>query len=148
MADLNVIQPKSLNSVPASPSLTPAASSEDRQIDRNQLTQNFENKPVKEKSSTTQEAKGQINQSQLDDLLANMNVQLEKLQNYLRFEKDDQSEKMIVYVKNSETGEVIRQIPSEEFLTVSQNITKFLEMRQQLSDKVATPTGLITNEQA
>ncbi|MDG6773354.1 flagellar protein FlaG [Thiomicrorhabdus sp. ZW0627] len=148
MAELSVIQPRSLDSIPVSKSLTPAASAEGQQIDRNRLAQSVEQKTGNVKSLNPAEAKGQINQTQLDSVMNDLNVQLEKLQNYLRFEKDDQSEKMVVFVKNSETDEVIRQIPTEEFLTVSKNITKFLEMRQQLPDKVATPTGLITNEQA
>ncbi|MEA1988107.1 MAG: flagellar protein FlaG, partial [Pseudomonadota bacterium] len=69
-------------------------------------------------------------------------------ENYLRFEKDDSSEKMVIFIKNSETDEVIRQIPSQEFLTISKNITNYLEMRQQLSETVVTPPGLLTHEQA
>lgn len=84
----------------------------------------------------------------MENLLENLNQQLEKFNNYLRFEKDEGSDRMVIFIKNGETGEVIRQIPSEEFLAISKNIKQFLEMRQQPLEQMAMPVGLITDEKA
>lgn len=87
------------------------------------------------------------NEKNLTQLMDELNIQLEKVNSSLRFERDNESEKMVIKIKNPETGEVIRQIPSQEFLAISNNITQFLEM-QQLPEKGAMPTGLFTNETA
>ncbi|BBP45530.1 hypothetical protein THMIRHAS_09030 [Thiosulfatimonas sediminis] len=85
----------------------------------------------------------------LDALMENINQQLKKLQNYLRFEKDDTSEKLVIFIKDSETNEIIRQIPAQEFLEVSKNITQYLEAQQTLNQKnsgSSSPVGIITNQ--
>lgn len=89
-----------------------------------------------------------VSTEQLDQLMENMNVKFEQLENYLRFEKDEDTEKMVIFIKNSETGEVIRQIPSKEFIAISKHISEYLEMQQQLSEKIVMPPGLLTNEKA
>lgn len=82
----------------------------------------------------------------LDSLMTNINGQLQSLQSYLQFERDEDTNKMVFFIKNVETDEVIRQIPSEEFLAISKNISKYLEMAQQSNTKTPAPAGLITNE--
>lgn len=86
-------------------------------------------------------------QEEIDEILENMNVQFERLDNYLRFEKDESTEKMVVFIKDIETDEVIRQIPSQELLAVSKNISKYLEAQKELNQSSAYPPGLITHEQ-
>jgi len=85
---------------------------------------------------------------EVDRRVENLNAQLDKLKNFLRFEKDMDSDKMLVMVKNGETGEVIRQIPSEEFLNISKSISEFLDMQRNTSNQASLPTGLLTNEKA
>ena len=94
------------------------------------------------------EVQSSKNEASLDELMKNLNSQMEVMRNYLRFEKDEDSERMVIFIKDSETDEVIRQIPSQEFLDISNNISKYLEMRQQLSETMAIPTGLITDTKA
>ncbi|QKI89559.1 flagellar protein FlaG [Thiomicrorhabdus xiamenensis] len=84
----------------------------------------------------------------VDANLERINQQLEKLQNYLRFEKDESSQKMVIIIKNNETDEVIRQIPSEAFLNISKNISDYLALQKQNSETSQFPTGLLTDEQA
>ena len=156
MADLNVMQPNSLNSslnsdlfsLSASKPVGTSVSKGISQVDASQVSQKIEKTKDDIKQLKSEETNGQTEQVQLESLMKNLNLQLEKLQNYLRFEKDDSSEKMVIFIKNSETDEVIRQIPSQEFLTISKNITNYLEMRQQLSETMVTPPGLITYEKA
>lgn len=85
---------------------------------------------------------------QVDANLERINQQLEKLQNTLRFEKDESTHKMVILIKNSETDEVIRQIPSEALLTISKNISDYLALQKQNSETTQFPTGLLTDEQA
>lgn len=86
-----------------------------------------------------------IDNKDIDRLAEEINVQLEQINSYLRFEKDEDSERMVIFIKDSGTDEVIRQIPSQEFLRISKNITNFLEMRQQSLESTAPPVGLITD---
>ncbi len=77
--------------------------------------------------------------------MSDLNIQLQQLQNYLEFERDESSDKMVFFIKDSETDEILRQIPTEEFLTISKNITQYIEMYQQLSTKISPPVGMFTN---
>lgn len=54
----------------------------------------------------------------------------------LAFEMNQDSEDLIVKVIDKETNDVIRQIPSEEFLRVAEKI-------QDLSDKLSSAQGLL-----
>ncbi|MBD3768162.1 MAG: flagellar protein FlaG [Gammaproteobacteria bacterium] len=81
----------------------------------------------------------------MDTTLENINIQLERLKTFLRFERDEDTQRMVIFIKNGDTGEVIRQIPSNEFLKISKNINDFIEMRQQRPNDNSLPTGLITH---
>ncbi len=48
----------------------------------------------------------------------------------LRFSIDEDSGRAVVQVMDSETGEMIRQLPSEEILAVSRHIREVLESSQ------------------
>ncbi|MEA1988099.1 MAG: flagellar protein FlaG [Pseudomonadota bacterium] len=148
MADLNVIQPNSLSSLTASKPVGSKVLDDKKQVEESNVSQKIEQTKEDIDHLKSKETSGQTEQVELENLMKNLNLQLEKLQNYLRFEKDGSSEKMVIFIKNSETDEVIRQIPSQEFLTISKNITNYLEMRQQLSETLVTPPGLITHEKA
>lgn len=148
MTEFNVMQPNSLNGLSASRPTGTSASEEDGRLKESEVSQEIERTEEDLKRLESKEANGQTEQVALESLMKDLNLQLEQLQNYLRFEKDESSEKMVIFIKNSETDEVIRQIPSQEFLTISKNITNYLEMRQQLSETVVTPPGLITHEKA
>ncbi|BBP43124.1 flagellar protein FlaG [Thiosulfativibrio zosterae] len=84
----------------------------------------------------------------VDSLLTGLNSQLQTLQSFLKFEKDEDNQKMVFFIKNSETGETIRQIPSQDLLDISKNISKYLEMAQQtdVGGRTPPPVGLITNQ--
>jgi flagellar protein FlaG len=78
--------------------------------------------------------------------MGDLNVQLQQLQKYFKFERDADSGRMIIFIQDSETDELIRQIPTQYFLTISKNITQYLEMHQQLSANSSPPVGIFTNE--
>ncbi|MBN2647022.1 MAG: flagellar protein FlaG [Thiotrichales bacterium] len=93
-------------------------------------------------------ADAQNSQSEVDANLQRLNQQLEKLQNYLRFEKDSDSERMKILIKNSQNDEIIRQIPHETFLKIAKNISDFLATQTAGNENVQFPPGLLTHEQA
>lgn len=64
---------------------------------------------------------------QLMEAVAKLNDHLQNVQRDLHFSIDDASGKTVVRVVNSETDEVVRQIPSEEVLRISQIIKEQLE---------------------
>jgi len=149
MADLNAVPLSNFDTMPSGRSQQRSVASSDNQtVDKGQVAQEVEQKKTDINRLASQEAKGLIKQSDISSLMKDLNVQLEQLQNYLRFEQDEDSDSMVIFIKNSETDEVIRQIPSQEFMTISKNITNYLEMRQQLSETIELPPGLITHQQA
>jgi flagellar protein FlaG len=148
MADLNVIPPSSLNSLITTKPDGALASEEKSRTKEAEVSQSVEQTNKELERPKSEEVNDQQEQVELASLMEDLNIQLEQLQNYLKFEKDESSEKVVIFIKNSETDEVIRQIPSQEFLTISKNISNFIEMRQQLSNEIVTPPGLITHEQA
>lgn len=92
-----------------------------------------------------------LSDADLNSALSTINNQLQSLHsNYLQFERDESSDRMVIYIKDNQTGEVIRQIPSENFLKIAENIDSYLSQLQdsfQLQS-AAMPVGLITNEKA
>lgn len=97
--------------------------------------------------SSIDKSTSKSNIEDIDKILEKLNIQFQSLNNYLRFEKDESTEKMVVFIKDIETDEVIRQIPSQELLAVSNNITKYLDAQKELIETSAYPPGLITHEQ-
>ncbi len=73
----------------------------------------------KEKSST---ASPLIGQEQLDMTVQELSTIVEGFNRELNFSVDDKSGKTIIKVIDSETDEVIRQIPSEEVVEMAQMI--------------------------
>jgi flagellar protein FlaG len=48
----------------------------------------------------------------------------------MKFESDKDSQNRVVFIKDGETDELIRQIPTQEFLAISKSISQYIEMRQ------------------
>ncbi|WP_051678501.1 flagellar protein FlaG [Thiomicrospira pelophila] len=97
--------------------------------------------PVDTKQATPEE---------LDQAMLAANNQLESLRaSYLRFERDELTDKMVVAIKNAQTDELIMQIPSEDFLRIAKNIDAYLkQVNNGLSDNPSSiPVGLFTSQQ-
>jgi len=75
---------------------------------------------------------------QLTEAVAKLNDHLQAIDRDLHFSIDDASGQTVVKVVNSETDELIRQIPSEEVLRISQTI----------KEQVENLTGLIIESSA
>jgi flagellar protein FlaG len=71
-------------------------------------------------ASSTQEGNAQDADS-LPEMVEALNNRLQDMQRGLRFSVDDSSGRIVVKVIDLDTEEVIRQIPSEEMLTIMHN---------------------------
>ena len=85
--------------------------------------------------------------NQLNDLL-------KVSQTHLRFEVDDSTHQVVIKIQDEQSGKLIRQIPSEEALKISKNLTQYLERIQQAKsylsqqNSASTAKGLIMDSQA
>lgn len=70
---------------------------------------------------------------QMQQVVTQLNQSMQTIQRNLHFSLDEASGQTVIQVVNSQTGETVRQIPSEEALRISRNI------QQQLDDS----TGII-----
>ena len=155
MVDLQSIQTATtVSNLMTGSTLKPIASSDFQTTGQSEVAQQIEQNKAGMNKSKLPEAVGHqpglskdsIDPVKLDSLMMNLNSQLQKLQNYMKFERDEGSQNMVVFVKDSETNELIRQIPTQEFLAISKSINQYIEMRQQLSEKISPPVGMFTNE--
>ena len=72
-------------------------------------------------------SKGELQQSDRKALMAtvkNLNEKLENQELQARFSVDDESGQFVVSITDSNTGKVVRQIPSEESLEFARNAEK------------------------
>lgn len=76
-----------------------------------------ETKPVIEKRLDPQEAR-----RTLEEATEHLNKQMSRNSRDLSFSVDDVANKVVVTVKSRESGEVVRQIPSEVALRVAHNL--------------------------
>ncbi len=99
----------------SAPAPQPAQASQVKQADTSG------GKPVQ--ASADQAAKSTPpSQQELSAAVAELNSQLQTVERNLQFSIDDASGQTVVKVLNSETKELIRQIPSEELLRISERI--------------------------
>lgn len=61
-------------------------------------------------------------QRQLSEAIAHLNEMMRSNGTNLNFSRDEALNQVVITVKNTETGKVIRQIPDETFLKVAHNI--------------------------
>ena len=63
--------------------------------------------------------------SELNDALQQLNESMRNSGRNLAFNKDEASGRTVIRVTNTDTGELVRQIPTEEFLKVARAIDAF-----------------------
>ena len=66
----------------------------------------------------------EVAQIHLDDAIARTNASMRSVATNLQFEKDSSSGKTVVRVIDSETQQVLRQMPSEEMLAMSKALDR------------------------
>lgn len=68
-------------------------------------------------------------------VVSQVNKVLKASGNDLEFKLDQDAGRMIVYLKDSQTGETLRQIPDETLLRISKNIGQYLDDLNALASK-------------
>ncbi len=81
-------------------------------------------------------------QQQLDGAVQNLKSFVQNVQRELNFSIDESSGMTVVKIIDSQTDEVIRQIPAEEVLAIAEQVRAAQEARQQ------TAQGLLLKEKA
>lgn len=92
------------------------------------LPRPFERRDVQQAQPQTSDALAQDKQS-LEEAVANMQGAAQAIQRNLNFSIDDSTGRMVVKVTDSASGEVIRQMPTEEALRLAESLD---EMRSLL----------------
>ena len=111
MVELNRIhsvQPNSLAKTPygeAFSSIASIASSDFKGVRQPDASQAIESQKVALMSLKSTEVNGQIDTTALDSQMGGLNVQLQQLQKYFKFERDADSGRMVIFIQDSETDE-------------------------------------------
>jgi len=97
--------------------------------------------PVSESSSDLPQ-----NMASFSGLLEQANSLLQQRGSSLMFEIDSDMKRPVLFIKDSETKEVIRQVPSDSFLDISRKITDYLERSSasRMSSESTPAVGLLT----
>ncbi len=85
---------------------------------------------VEETVVETQEVDVELSQEALENVVSQLNAYVQNTQRDIDFSVDDATGRVIVKVIDSESEEVIRQIPSEEMLAISRHLMESLENDQ------------------
>ena len=100
------------------------------EVERNESAARGQDMPLRqaEQAGTTEDA------AEVESAVSQISEFVQNFQRDLRFSIDEDSDRLVVKVVDSETQEVIRQIPSEETLRIAKNLD--------------TPESVILREQA
>lgn len=104
---------------------TPAAAALNKV--RQEATQQIPKEVTAERAPDPKELK-----KQMEEAAEHLNRQMQRDKRDLSFSVDDVANKIVVTVKNTQSGEVIRQIPNEAALKVAQNLA---DVKGLLEDK-------------
>lgn len=89
---------------------------------------------VDEKLTTNQKAeqenRSEIDKGQLDSVVTSLNSSIQSVQRDLEFSVDENSGQVVINVKDKETDQVVRQIPSEEALKLAENLQELVDSRR------------------
>lgn len=74
-------------------------------------------------------AKGAMSMDELRSAVSDLNSQLESRAIQVNFDVDDDTGRIVVKVKDTNSGEIVRQIPSEDMLDFARNAEKGIGIR-------------------
>ncbi|RRJ85483.1 flagellar biosynthesis protein FlaG [Aestuariirhabdus litorea] len=66
----------------------------------------------------------EVSRQQVDDAVSNLNDFVQNIRRDLSFQVDEEAGEVIVQVTDYQTGEMIRQIPSEEALELAERLSE------------------------
>jgi flagellar protein FlaG len=73
-------------------------------------------------ASVNRDAKQKVDEDELESAVVELNKAVQNMQRNLEFSVDDATGRTVVKVKDRETDEIIRQMPSEEVLKLAQHM--------------------------
>lgn len=79
------------------------------------------------KKAVQEQAKEEVSAEKAQEVVEQLNNHAQSINRNLQFSVDDDSGKTVIRVINSETAELVRQIPSEEVLRLSETIRESME---------------------
>ena len=99
-------------------------------------------------SSNVLEVRQEVNEKaeneKIEEVVIDLNSAIQNVQRNLAFTVDKELEEIVVNITDRNTDEVIRQIPSEEFLDLARNIQEML-VGNEGKDKASTVEGMLFN---
>lgn len=91
-------------------------------------------------SADNQVSQDEFSPEEIEEAVTQISEFVQASSRQLNFSVDEDSNKQVVKVTDAESGDVIRQIPSEEVLKLSERL-------QNLQTEVGTAVGLLFNKQ-
>ena len=83
-------------------------------------------KDVKEKPKTDVAEQKPVDEKKLKDGIENLNHSLQTFNLKVSFSKDEPTGRTVIRVRNSESDEIIREIPSETFLKIAAKLSELM----------------------
>ena len=80
------------------------------------------------------------NRKELDETVSQLNDSLQNIQRNLEFRVDEDIGRIVINVRDKETGELVRQIPSEEVLQLAKNLHAASERFNERTDSHSQST--------
>ncbi len=113
----------------AAPAVQPPAPPQNDAFDARRVSPSGEGQRADLTSRQRQPAGGESpTDDPLQGALTELNQKLDAWNTNLRFEIDDDTSRVVVQVVDAETGEVVRQIPSEEVMHMSKMLGKLHDL--------------------
>ena len=91
-------------------------------------------------AETKKQASNNVNAEQIEKAVSQLSEFVKTNNRQLNFSVDEGTNKQVVKVTDAESGQIIRQIPSEEVLKLSERL-------QDLQTELGTVVGLLFNKQ-
>ncbi len=82
--------------------------------------------PVKDAQKVKTAAQDDLSPKERDGIIKQLNKTLEAFDTHVSLSIDEKSHQTIIKVIDTESGKVVRQIPSEQLMRVSERITELL----------------------
>ena len=81
---------------------------------------------VNEKPKTDVAEQKPVDEKKLKDGIENLNHSLQTFNLKVSFSKDEPTGRTVIHVRNSESDEIIREIPSETFLKIAAKLSELM----------------------
>jgi flagellar protein FlaG len=111
-----------------------------RSTETEQASAQLDTKDLSESADIDNQVPPYVSAEQIETALSQLNEFVQSNTRQLNFSVDEGSNKQVVRVTDTESGKIIRQIPSEEILRLSERL-------QDLQTEVGSAVGLLFNKQ-